>query len=251
MGLFNRGARDPYEENYKLIEDYMREYPRMYDGRKMVVCGATHEPGGSAAEWLAGSGAETILTAPDGDALNAIATRLGGATHALPVDAMTPSGTTEIVRAVGTRFSRADGLLINPPVAKAMAIVLEAEDRQWRDLLEALVVGPARLMRAMTPSMTDASRVVMIVSETARRPAEGDDQRSVVYPAAAAMIERIARLLQPLILVNGLVQPGPSELLDPDEQSRIGLAACYLLSDLCCVSGGLYSVQEGMLSALR
>lgn len=105
-------------------------------------------------------------------------------------------------------------------------------------------------MRETTPSMADASRAVMVVSETARRPAEGDDQRSVVYPAVAAMIERVARLLQPLILVNGLVQPGPSEPLDPGERSRVGLAACYLLSDLCCVSGGPYTVQRGMLSAL-
>lgn len=173
-------------------------------GRSFVVCGASRGLGRATAEELVEHGARVVVVARRPEP---VATALGDAAVALPVDLTAPDAAADVAQAVRDSFAgRLDGVLVNgggPPPGRA----LEYSDAQWAGAFELLLAAPIRLLRELTPLMGERGSVVIVTSSSVRQPIEGLDTSNVLRPAVAALAKVLARELGPGIRVNS-VAPG-------------------------------------------
>jgi len=107
--------------------------------KTFVVGGASRGLGRAVAEQLVAEGAQVLLVARDGDALEKVADDLGEGAHPLAVNLTDPDSVDAVVSAVEGTFGRLDGALINaggPPAGAA----LKLNDEQWMDAFQLLLV---------------------------------------------------------------------------------------------------------------
>jgi 3-oxoacyl-[acyl-carrier protein] reductase len=249
--------------------------------RTFVVGGASKGLGKAVSACLVAEGAKVLLVSRDGAALEGVARELGPNAIPFAADVSDPGAAAALAGAVDTHFGGAlDGLVINaggPPGGKA----LDLTDDQWEQSYQLLVGGPLRILKALTPKMTDGSAILFITSTSVRQPIANLDTSNVLRPGVTALAKTLARDLAPRIRVNSLA-PGRFDTdrvksldearakitgISPEEQKvltsktipmgrygdpvELGRFAAFLLSPAASyVSGLAAQIDGGMVTAL-
>jgi 3-oxoacyl-[acyl-carrier protein] reductase len=249
-------------------------------GRSYVVGGASRGLGRAIATELVRHGARVLLVARSADALADVGRELGDAAVPCAADLADPGAAEAIAAAARDAFGGGlHGVVVNgggPPPGRA----LDHDDEVWRAAYELLVGGPLRLLRALEPSLADASAILFVTSSSVRQPIPGLDTSNVLRPAVAALAKVLALELGPRVRVNSLA-PGrfdtdrirqlhasaaeqsgqdldavraasaqeipAGRLGDPEEFARV--AAFLLSGDASYVSGVALMVDGGLVTA--
>jgi 3-oxoacyl-[acyl-carrier protein] reductase len=175
-------------------------------GKKFLVGGGSRGLGRAVAQTLAAEGAHVLLMSRNEDALQKVASGIGSNAYTVAVDIADPGAVETIVNAVDEKLGGLDGILINaggPPTGEALSL----SDDQWLGAFEMLMGGPIRLLRALTPKMTNGGAVLFITSSSVRQPIPNLDTSNVLRPGVAALAKVLARELGPAIRVNSIA-PG-------------------------------------------
>jgi 3-oxoacyl-[acyl-carrier protein] reductase len=166
------------------------------EGKVCVVTGATRGIGASTARMLSQEGARVLSVARRGADLNLDVTARDAGERVL---AACPSAPWALVNAAGTSRAR--------PLD-------ELSDGDWQQQWEVHVMGPMRLMRALSPAMTEAGggRIVNVASSSGKRPSARLDASYSVTKAAQLSLSRVFAdaWAGRGVLVNA-VAPGPVE----------------------------------------
>ncbi|KAA1378086.1 SDR family NAD(P)-dependent oxidoreductase [Aeromicrobium fastidiosum] len=141
-------------------------------GARVLVLGATGGLGAPITRRLVAAGADVWLSARSGERLAALADELGpsvlGTTAA---DLRLPGSPDEIVAAA------ADGGALTGVVLAAGVVafgdVVDLEDDVLDDLLLLNLIGPIRVVRAVTPHVVEGGFVVQVSAVVAERPMPG------------------------------------------------------------------------------
>jgi 3-oxoacyl-[acyl-carrier protein] reductase len=174
--------------------------------KTFVVGGASRGLGRAIATELVAEGARVLLMARELADLEQVAAELGERATPLAADMAYP-GTAELVAtAVADTFGRLDGVVVNaggPPAGT----VFELSDEQWLGAYQLLIGGPIRLLRELTPAMSDGGAILFVTSSSVRQPIPNLDTSNVLRPGVAALVKTLSRQLAPAIRVNA-VAPG-------------------------------------------
>lgn len=182
------------------------------DGQIVVVTGASRGLGRAIALAMAEEGAEVVLVARDGQALNAVASTIegiGGSAFVMRCDVRDPAA----VRALGERvlgeYGRVDTLVNSAGVALRRALV-ETPPEAWDELFDVLVRGTMLVIQALLPSMIARKRgnIINLAAPLDRIEAPGFAAYAAAKNAVAGLTRTLAKELRPYgINVNGL-HPG-------------------------------------------
>ena len=174
--------------------------------RSFVIGGGSRGLGRAVADELVRQGARVLLVARNEDSLAEAVAALGERASSVAADLGSPEGAEVVTRAVDEQLGgRIDGALVNqggPPAGS----MLDLTDEQWHLAFELCVAGPIRLVRALTPKLSDDASVVFVASSSTRRAIPGLDASNVLRPGVAALVGALARALAP-VRVNA-VSPG-------------------------------------------
>lgn len=177
-----------------------------------VVTGASRGIGAAVARSLAGAGATVVLVARGIDALERVASGLGGRGIPLPCDIGDAAAVGRAVDTVSARFDGEVGILVNNAGIFPFAPVHELAPGDFESAVDVNLVAPFRFVRAFLPGMRGAGRGhVVTIGSTADR---------VAYPnnAAYAATKFGARALHEVLRAETrgtgvratLVSPGPT-----------------------------------------
>ena len=175
-------------------------------GKKFLIGGGSKGLGNAIAQVLVDEGAHVLLMSRTEESLKSAAAALGDNASYVAVDIADPDAVQTISAAVDDKLGGLDGILMTaggPPPGE----VLKLTDEQWTGAFEMLIGGPIRLLRELTPKMTDGGAVLFITSSSVRQPIPNLDTSNVLRPGVAAMAKVLARELGPAIRVNSLA-PG-------------------------------------------
>ena len=204
-----------------------------FDGRVVLVTGASRGIGEAAAVAFAEEGASVGLLARSAQDLERVASRIDDRdrTVVLPCDVADAGMVGDSVTRTVERFGRLDVLVNNAGVIQPIAPIHEAAPDEWRTAIEVNVLGVHHGIRAAAPVMVEQGEgtIITISSGAARRPLEGWSAYCT-SKAAAAMITDAAHLeLDPLGLrVMGL-RPGT---VATDMQREIRASGVNRVSEL-------------------
>ncbi len=151
----------------------------VWQGRHVVVVGASSGIGRLAAIELVRAGADVVLTARRADKLSEAVTEAGGGT-AVTYDVS--GDPAELVAAVGER--PVDVVLFSAGTA-ALRPLLETDETDWQQILAVNTVGINRSIAALVPSLAPGAIVTVISSEAAGAPLWGLG----AYAASKAALE--------------------------------------------------------------
>lgn len=178
-----------------------------------VVGGGATGIGRAAAESLARSGYEVVITGRRHHVLEEAAAELSTATDAVVSwivhDIADTAAAPQLVEEVSSRHGALDVLVLNaggPPPGR----IFEVSEGEWRSSFDALVLGPLALARAALPSMRERGfgRVIFVTSTAVRQP-QPDLATSVVLRSA---VTAVAKLLARDVAADGVtvncVAPG-------------------------------------------
>ncbi len=174
-------------------------------GRTYVVGGASKGLGRAIAEELVDRGAQVLLVSRTEDALQEVKAQLGDAAHVCAADLAAPDGPQRIADAAHAAFGDTlDGIVVNGG-GPAIGFALQLEDETWQAAYDILIAGPIRLLKLLTPRMTEkGGSVVFVTSTTVRQPIAGLDTSNVLRPAVAALVKTLSHQLGPAIRLNSI-----------------------------------------------
>jgi 3-oxoacyl-[acyl-carrier protein] reductase len=175
------------------------------EGKKFLIGGGSRGLGNAVATILAAEGAQVLLMSRSAEGLSDAAARIGSSVGYVAVDMAETTAVESVSRAVDEQLGGLDGILVNAggPPGK----VFDLTDDQWRDSFELLIGGPIRMLRALTPKITDGGAMLFITSTSFRQPVLNLDTSNVLRPGVTAMAKVLAQELAPSIRVNCLA-PG-------------------------------------------
>lgn len=183
--------------------------------RVAVVTGASSGFGEAVAEKLAAAGALVVMGARRSERLEAVRARItgaGGRAEAITLDVADPASATAFVSAVLERHSGIDVLVNNAGLARGFAPVLDNDERDWREMIEANVMGLMRMTRLFLPALiARGGDIVQVGSIAGLQPyANG-----AAYCASKAAVEAFAQALR--LELSGknvrqlVIEPGMAE----------------------------------------
>ena len=228
-------------------------------GRRYVVTGGSGGLGLATAQALAADGATTLLVARDPARLAEVTSGLGPGHDSLALDLADPGAADRIAQTAGP----VDGVLVNvggPPPGS----VLDLDDAQWRSAIDGVLMASLRLLRALTPRITEGGSVLVVLSSTAKEPLRDLGASNALRPGLAMVVKELADSLAPRVRVNGIL-PGRIAtqrlralatgdlgegvpLGRPGDPEEFGRVAAFLLSPAASyVTGTLVSVDGGLL----
>ena len=176
------------------------------DGKRFLIGGGSKGLGLAIAHVLVEEGARVLLMSRNADDLRAACERLGPNAGYVAADMALPGMVETVQEAIDAQLGGLDGVVVNaggPPPGDVLALT----DDQWLGAFQVLIGGPVRLLRALTPAMSDGSAILFITSTSVRQPVPNLDASNVLRPGVAAMVKCLARELAPKIRVNSLA-PG-------------------------------------------
>lgn len=185
-------------------------------GRCAIVTGASAGIGEATAEVLAGLGAKLVLAARRLERLEALAERIraaGGEAHALALDVSSAQSCSSFVTNVLESHGPPHILVNNAGLARGFAPVAESDEQDWREMMEANVMGLMRLTRLFLPGMIEHQRgdLVHVSSVAGLQPYP----RGAAYCASKAAVEAFAVALRRELLGTSIrqlvLQPGMVE----------------------------------------
>jgi len=137
-----------------------------FNGKSVIVTGATSGIGRAAAEAFGREGASIVLVGRNETVLGEVAAVVraaGGETVAVPVDLTTPPAAATIVGAAIEAFRHID-VLVNAAGVIASGTLEQTTDEMWDQMIAVNMTAPFRLMRAAAPHLKQRKGAVVNVS---------------------------------------------------------------------------------------
>src|SRR5687768_2160261 len=134
-------------------------------GRTAVVTGASSGIGAATALKLAALGARVILAARRADRLAQVERAIGvagGLASALTLDVTSPESCRAFVDRVLAAHDDLDILVNGAGLARGFEPVVDNDERDWREMVEANVMGLMRLTRAFLPAFIRRGRADIV-----------------------------------------------------------------------------------------
>ncbi len=185
-------------------------------GRVAVVTGASSGIGEATAVALAERGVTVVIGARREDRLNRVAERIklaGGKVVAFPLDVADAASCEAFVSRTLSEVGDIDCLVNNAGLARGLAVVAESDESDWREMLEANVMGLMRMTRLFLPTLEKRERadIVHVSSIAGVQPYA----KGAGYCATKAAVESFVQALR-LELVGTpirqfVIQPGMCE----------------------------------------
>lgn len=162
-----------------------------FDGKVVLITGASRGIGAETARAFAGAGARVVLAARSEAAIAALAGEIGPAAHAVACDVASRADVERAVGAAVETFGRLDVLIGNAAVIEPVAHLGEADPDAWARLIDINVKGVFHGMHAALPVMLGqgGGTVITISSGAAQNALEGWSGYCT-SKAAAAMLTR-------------------------------------------------------------
>lgn len=144
-------------------------------GQTILVTGASRGIGAAIAEAAAAAGAHVILTARTAKALEEVEERIhqaGGTATIAPLDLTDGDSIGRLAAAVGQRWERLDGLVLNAATLGTLSAVPAIDPKEFAKVLTLNVGAQAALIAAFDPLLRAATpgRVVAITSSVGASP---------------------------------------------------------------------------------
>jgi NAD(P)-dependent dehydrogenase (short-subunit alcohol dehydrogenase family) len=164
-------------------------------GKTALITGASRGIGEAAAHAFASAGANVALVARDGDAISAIADRIGAAAIAIPCDVTRYAEVEAAVATTITAFGRLDILIGNAGVIEPISHLASADPTGWGAAIDINLKGVFHGMRAAMPIMLTqgGGTIITVSSGAAHHPLEGWSHYCA-SKAGAAMLTSCAHL---------------------------------------------------------
>jgi NAD(P)-dependent dehydrogenase (short-subunit alcohol dehydrogenase family) len=162
---------------------------RDFSDQAIIITGAAGNLGSSIAATLAQQGANLALADMRGEALDALATTVGGNPLRIAgADVRTADGAAHIASACVERFGRIDGLA-NTVGTFRMSTVMDGAANEWQFLMELNALSALRLSEAVLPHMVQRGygRIVHVAAGAGAKAFAG----ASVYSASKAAVMRI------------------------------------------------------------
>lgn len=242
---------------------------RAFDGRVLVLTGASGGIGRAIARRFHADGAALILSDVDGPALEAFARSLdpgGNAVAAIEADDANPADADRVVTLARERFGGVDFLVFAAGIYLAQPI-RQMSDTQWRQTLSVNLDGVFYLTQRTIDLLRADSAIVTLTSMAAHRGSYSHAHYGASKGGVLSLTRALARELGPQTRVNA-VSPGIIEtpmandliakrgeesiaqtplgrLGHPDEVASVvhflsGDAASFITGEVIHVNGGLY-----------
>lgn len=179
-------------------------------GRVALVAGASRGVGAAIATTLAESGAQLVLAARDGAALEGVKRSCGGEERALTVvaDLTREADVAEAVRAGIERFGRLDALVINAAVG-LVGRIEEFSLADWQTTITTNVTGAFLLSREAIPHLRETrGAIIAIGSEFSRAVLPGLGAYAASKWALLALMQTLAAELRPDGVKVSSILPG-------------------------------------------
>jgi len=201
------------------------------DGARAVVTGASRGIGRAIATAFADEGAEVVLCARDGDALQAVVSEIaagGGIAHALPLDLTDGAAVAHLPTVAAHLLGGAPTILVNNAGVYTGGRFDELTDDDWRRTFELNVFGTARVTRTLLPAMVEAGRgrVISVASTAGKSGTAGQS----AYNASKHALLGLTRSLALEVAADGVrvtaICPGwvDTDLIDEQEMApRLGV----------------------------
>jgi NADP-dependent 3-hydroxy acid dehydrogenase YdfG len=171
-----------------------------------VVTGASSGIGAATARQLAAAGFPVLLGARRKDRLDEVASGIGPAARAHPLDVTDPDS----VAAFAAAAPDCAVLVCNAGGALGLEPVVAADEEQWRWMWEANVLGVVRTVRAFLPKLIASGdgRLVVLTSIAGREVYPGGGGYTAAKHGAAAVTDtlRLELLDQPVRVIE--IAPG-------------------------------------------
>ncbi|MGZ8379796.1 MAG: SDR family oxidoreductase [Gemmatirosa sp.] len=197
----------------------MSDSARPLAGRTALVTGASRGIGLATARALAASGARVALLARTPDALHAAAATVGPGALAVPCDVRDARAVDDALAQVRAAFGGSPEILVNNAGAFTLATVADTSPEAFAAALDANLVAPFRLVRALLPELLARGRGhVVTIGSIADRHAFPENG---AYAASKFGLRGLHEVLRAELRGTGvrasLVSPGPVDtpLWDP------------------------------------
>lgn len=143
-------------------------------GKTVMITGASRGIGESAAREFAAAGANVVLTARSGAAIEAIAAEIGDAALAVTCDVADYAQVEAAVAAAAERFGGVDVLINNAGILEPISHMDQSDPADWGKVIDVNVKGVFHGMRAVMPLMEKAGggSILTISSGAAHGPVE-------------------------------------------------------------------------------
>ncbi|MHC9236118.1 SDR family oxidoreductase [Pseudooceanicola sp. 502str34] len=166
-----------------------------FEGKVVMITGASRGIGEAAARLFAEAGAKVALLARGRDEIARIAGEIGPDAIAVPCDISRYWEVEAAVNACLQAFGKLDILINNAGALKPIAPLIEADPEEWGHVLDVNTKGVFNGMRAAMPVMLaqGGGTVITISSGAAHRPLEGWSAYCT-SKAGTAMLTRAAHL---------------------------------------------------------
>lgn len=240
------------------------------DGKTIVITGASSGIGAAAARLFAEEGANLVLGARRGDALDAVAGAIGGRVVTLPGDVRDPAYADALVARATEVFGGVDGAFNNAGTVGAMSPVPEMTRDTWDEVIAVNLTSAFHAARAQIPALRARGGGSLVFTASFVGFSNGGLPGMAAYAASkAGMIGLVQSLAGDHaaegIRVNALLPGGtvtPMGGDDPDTHAfiaalhpmkrmasarEIAQGALFLLSDRAAfVTGSPMAVDGGM-----
>lgn len=177
--------------------------------KKILVTGGTTGIGRAIVRLLADQGAQVATFGRDPQALGdamAVFADLPGTVHGFTADLGTREGIARIFEEVDARLGGIDALVSN--AALGAGPLDEADDEEWRQVVEVNLVGAMAVTRGALKRFADAGHVVVIGSISADIRAPGESVYSATKAGLQAFSETLRKEVQERGIRISLVEPG-------------------------------------------
>jgi NAD(P)-dependent dehydrogenase (short-subunit alcohol dehydrogenase family) len=143
-------------------------------GKTVLVTGASRGIGAEAGRVFAAAGANVVLLARSGDAINALAAEIGASAMAIACDVADYGQVDSAVQACVNRFGGLDVLIGNASVIAPISHMWDADPAQWGHAIDINLKGVFHGMRAALPVMQKAGggTILTLSSGAAHGPVE-------------------------------------------------------------------------------
>lgn len=175
-----------------------------YAGRRIWIIGASAGIGAALARALAGQGAQLILSARDGDALEVLATECGGA-QALPLDLGQPETLAAVVKRLALE-APLDAIICTAALYDP-GRVADIDPAQAEAMVRVNILGMIEVARQCPPLLRDGGQLVLFGSVAGYIGLPGGQPYSATKAAVNNLAETLAVELAPRVDVR-LVCPG-------------------------------------------
>ncbi len=167
----------------------------LFDGKTVVITGASRGIGEAAARAFADAGANVALLARSEDGIATLAGDIGRQAVAIPCDVSRYWEVAEALKKVAGHFGSLDVLINNAGVLKPIAPLAEADPDEWAHVIDVNVKGVFNGMHAAIPIMVaqGGGTILTVSSGAAHNPLEGWSAYCT-SKAGAAMLTRAAHL---------------------------------------------------------